>query len=321
MGIFSGSLGTLIGGGAGFLVGGPMGAAIGASIGSGLDQANAADEAAKLQQRGTTAGIAEQRRQFDITNQQLQPFLQAATGSGGALNQLMAGIDQAPQVPNLPGVSTQAPQLTPFQFDPTNAMNNPAIQFQMQQGQQQIDRIAGRNRGLGSGQRLVAAQEFGQGLASQALGEEFNRQMAQNQSANQVGLQNFGINRELEDTGINRLLQQYGLTSDAYNQRLNRLSGIVDVGRGTGTALGQMGQQSSGNIANLMQAGSSAAAAGRLGQTNALLGGLQQGLGLYAMSGGFGGGSPAYSLNAPQGGTLGYNSGGYGGTGMGVWYQ
>lgn len=248
----------------------------------------AAAEAAGIVGRGTEAGIAEQRRQFDITQQNLQPFLQAATGTpifedvpgrgigrfnrggrrqigteGGALQALQAGIEEAP----LP------PELQQFQFDPQQALNNPALQFQREQGEQQLDRLSGLNRNLGSGQRLIGAQQFGQGLASQFLGEEFNRQ------------------RTLSQDERTRQLQQFGLASGRFNERLNRLSGFVDVGRGTGTALGQLGGQSASNISNLIQSGAGANAAAALQQSAGINNLIGQGIGAagLALGGGFGG--------------------------------
>lgn len=251
----------------------------GAMLGGALLGADASKDAAQMQSDQNYLAMQEQRRQYDLTRQDLSPFLQAATGQGGALNRLIAGIDQAPGIPTI----------GQFQFDPRQALQNPALQFQMEQGQQQMDRVAGKNRLLGSGQRLIEAQKFGQGLASQGIADEYQRQLGMSQ----------------ENT--NRLMQQYGLQSNDYNQRLNRLAGIVDVGRGTGSALGAMGGQTAGNISNLMQNTGQAQAQGRIGQANAYSNMLGQGAMLYGMSGGFGGGGGWQS---------GSTAGGYGGTGM-----
>lgn len=244
----------------------------GASLIGGVMQADAAGDAAQMQADSNYRAMQEQARQYDLTRQDLSPFLNAATGQNGALNQLMAGINQAPGLPTI----------NQFEFDPRQALNNPALQFQQEMGQQQMDRIAGKNRLLGSGQRLIEAQKFGQGLASQGIGDEYQRQLGMSQENN------------------NRLLQNYGLQSNDYNQRLNRLAGIVDVGRGTGTALGQMGGQSASNISNLMQNTGQANAAGRIGEANAYSNMLGQGAALYGMSGGFG--SP--SMNASYSGGI-----------------
>lgn len=327
MGGLSDFVGTIGGGAVGFLVGGPTGAAIGAGIGSGLDTANAAGDAAALAAGGAQAGLGETRRQFNVTQQNLQPFLEAATGTptfeeretgrfraftpeeaqaaraasttgligpgvpiteriqtgteGGALQQFIQGIDQAPQAPTIQQFQGGAPQLE--QFDINKALESPLLKFRQQMGEQQQDRLAGKNRLLGSGQRLIEGQKFGQGLASQAVGEEFNRQ----QLANQAALQQQDVDVGANQLQNQQLLQQFGLGQDAFNQRLNRLAGLVDVGRGAGSTLAQAGQAQAGNVSNLLQAQAQAQAAGRLGQTQGILGGLQQGVGLAAATGAF----------------------------------
>lgn len=340
----------------------------GAALGGAILGADAAGDAAQMQADSNWRAIQEQQRQYDLNRQDLSPFLNAATGRNGALNQLMSGINQPQKIPNLPGAYTNVPQLQQFSgapqlqqfggqavsapgleqfsFDPSKALDSPAMQFQMEMGQQQLDRVAGKNRLLGSGQRLIEAQKFGQGLASQSLGEEFQRQLTQNQQRNntagqqfsmagqslgqgmdinnmnnqirqqgfgnqsnvnqmnnQVAQSQYGMNAGANDAQTNRLLQQYGLTNDSYNQRLNRLAGIVDVGRGTGTAMAQMGGQTAGNIANLMQNTGQAQANGRIGEANAYSNLLQQGAMMYGMSGGFGGSSmnANYSGGIPVG--------------------
>lgn len=53
--------------------------------------------------------------------------------------------------------------------------SNPAYQFQLKQGQQALDRSAAA-RGMGySGAQMKAAQQFGQGLASQEYDKQYNR--------------------------------------------------------------------------------------------------------------------------------------------------
>ena len=53
--------------------------------------------------------------------------------------------------------------------------NNPAYQFQLKQGQQALDRSSAA-RGMGySGAQMKAAQDYGQGMASQQYDKEYNR--------------------------------------------------------------------------------------------------------------------------------------------------
>ena len=63
--------------------------------------------------------------------------------------------------------------------------NNPQYQFLLKQGQQALDRSAAA-RGMGySGAQLKAAQQFGQGLASQQYDKEYDR--TSYKQTNQVG--------------------------------------------------------------------------------------------------------------------------------------
>jgi len=202
-----------------------------------LTGAQASKDAAAASAAGSQAGIEEQRRQFDLTRADLLPFLEQATGKGGALDKFVAGIDQAPG----------APQLQDFQFDPNTVLDNPEFQFIRDQGNIALDRQAGKNRRLGSGQRLIDAQNFGQGLATRFIDNEFNRGLTLNNQTN------------------NRLLQQQGLDLQNFNDRMNRLAGLVDVGRGTGGTLAQAGQGTSNAVSSLLQSQGDARAAGILG--------------------------------------------------------
>jgi len=291
--------------------------------------------AQRSQEQGQQRAINAQDAQSAQSRADFSPFLQAATGGNrGALNQLIEGIDQAPVAPQIdqfnlkavPSVEIQqfgqgnqlqqfnpgAPLLQDFNFDPSQALNNPALQFQKEQGEIQLDRIAGKNRKLNSGQRLIDAVEFGQGLASQSLGDEFNRQLTINDQNNQVAQQGFvnqgtinqlknritGQNNQIDqnntalrNSGLvqqqsldrknlsdtlnlsnvnqNRLLQQFGLEDARFNNRLDRLSGIVNVGAGAGSALSNAGSNSANNISNnILQSQGATQAAGQIGRSN-----------------------------------------------------
>jgi hypothetical protein len=137
----------------------PVGAVVGgiASIGSSILGADAAKKGAKAQARAADAATAEQRRQFDLINQQNAPYREAGTA---ALNQLMG----------LYGLNGQPADYSAFE-------NSPDYQFALQQGQQATERSAAARGLLGSGNTLAAAQQYGQGLASQQLGNYRNSLM------------------------------------------------------------------------------------------------------------------------------------------------
>ena len=76
------AIGAGIGYGAvGTLAGAAIGAGVGGMIGGGMNQANAAENASNLQYQGTQAAIAEQRRMFDILNEQNKPYREAGYGA------------------------------------------------------------------------------------------------------------------------------------------------------------------------------------------------------------------------------------------------
>ena len=264
-----------------------------------------AEDAAVAQRDAQFLGQQEQTRQFNISNANFQPYNQAGYT---ALNQLMSGINSAPGVPNLPGYNVQtpnlnqfggqavaaptlqsAPTLEQFQFDPSQITNDPGYQFQLEQGNQALSRQAGKSGLLNSGQRMIAAQQFGQGLASTAVNDAFNRQLSTNQqrnslmtqqqglanqtalsqfglgsqnlgqqidinnSRNQTATNQYGMNNQGYQNNVNQLLQQYSLNQGNYNDRLNRLAGVVNVGSGAGENIANLGQNYANNMSQTYQ--------------------------------------------------------------------
>lgn len=109
-------------------------------------------QAAELQAKAMREGIAEQRRQFDITQQQLQPF-QAAEVE--ALNQQRA----------LMGLGGQAAQQQAMAM----LQESPGQKFIRQRQQKALLRGAAATGGLGGGNVLTALQEQAAGFAQQDL--------------------------------------------------------------------------------------------------------------------------------------------------------
>jgi len=128
--------------------------------------------------------------------------------------------------------------------------NNPAYQFQLKQGQQALDRSSAA-RGMGaSGAQMKAAQEYGQGLASQQYDKEYNRATSE-----------FG-------DYYNRLasLAQGGqqAVSTLGSQGSNYASGASNT-------LGSLG----GYLQNNLGQAANARASGYIGKANAINGGIQ----------------------------------------------
>jgi len=129
--------------------------------------------------------------------------------------------------------------------------SNPQYQFLLKQGQNQLDRN-NASSGMGySGSQLKAAQQFGQGLASQQYDKEYDRARGE-----------FG---------------------DYYN----RLASLASGGQQTAQSLGGMGSNYatgasntlgnlSGYLQNNLGQAANARASGYIGGANAITGGLQQ---------------------------------------------
>lgn len=67
---------------------------------------------------------------------------------------------------------------------PQNFNQSDAYKWNFEQGREAVNRTAAAKRMLGSGNRLSELTKFGQGLASQEYGNEFNRQLAAKQLEN-----------------------------------------------------------------------------------------------------------------------------------------
>jgi len=91
---------------AGTLTGAAIGAGVGGMIGGGMNQAKTAEQAANLQYQGTQAGIAEQRRMFDILNEQGKPYREAGYGALTKINEMLPTLTKpitAADISNMPG--------------------------------------------------------------------------------------------------------------------------------------------------------------------------------------------------------------------------
>jgi hypothetical protein len=124
----------------------------------------------------------------------------------------------------------------PFDYNAMTA--DPGYGFRLSEGQKSLDRAAAARGGLISGSALKAATRYGQDMGSQEYTNAFNRYQTER------------------------------------NAQLNPLQSLAGVGQTTATNLGTMGAQNAANVGNLMTSGAAASAAGRVGEANALTGGL-----------------------------------------------
>jgi hypothetical protein len=155
-------------------------AIIGGSIISGVLGSKAAKKSAKANERGQERGIAEQRRQFDITQGNLQPFQEAGQKAIGSQQDLLG----------LNGVEAQQAAFAAMQ-------DSPGQQFLRDRAQKNLLRNSSAIGGLGGGNVRSALVEQGVGFAQQDLQNQFGRlgQLAgQGQSA-ATSIGQFGQNK------------------------------------------------------------------------------------------------------------------------------
>lgn len=193
-----------------------MGFAIGgAALAGALISSNASSDAANTQANAANNATNVMQNQNNLSRQDMQPWLQSGRNALGQLNQ---------QLPDL----TRNFSLADFQQDPS-------YQFNLQQGQQAIERsAAARGGGIGGGATTASLMDYSQGLAGQQYQNAFN---------------NFNTNQ---------------------TNRFNRLASVAGVGQQAATTLGNQGAQAAAGIGQNMMGAGNAQAAGQVAGANAI---------------------------------------------------
>jgi len=114
--------------------------------------------AGEIQERGARRGITEQRRQFDITQEQLAPFREAG----------ISALEQQQQFLGLLGPEQQQVAFEQFQ-------ESPGQKFLRERQEQSLIRNQTALGGIGGGNIRTALQEQAVGIAGTQLGEFQNR--------------------------------------------------------------------------------------------------------------------------------------------------
>lgn len=251
-------------GGGSSIIGGLLGGS--ASKSAAKTQANAAEYVANLQQQ-----------QFNQTQANEQPWLQAG---GTALSDLMQGLQ--------PGGTFSTPYSGTFTPpDPSLAavQTTPGYEFTKQQGEQAILNAQSASGGAFTGATAKNLDVFNQNLADTTY-------------------------QSLYQQEFNNALNTYNTQFNSYNTNqsnlYNKLASVSGLGQTTATQLGQIGSQAINSIGNTITGGASATAAGQIGAANAYAGALG-GVGSAAsgytnglllqqlMGGGYGGNIPNYN--------------------------
>lgn len=201
--------------------------------------ADAASDAANVQSAGYDAAIAEQRRQFDINQETLSPFIDAGTD---ALTQELAYL-------GLAGADAQQQAYDDFLLSPNQ-------QFLQQQGEQAITRNAAATGGLQGGNVLKELQTYGQGTASQALSEQLNR-LASLRGGSQTAATNLSsFGTSMSNNVANSLIGQSEANASGILGAQQANAGLAETAIGLGsmffsdrrlkTAIVKIGELSSG---------------------------------------------------------------------------
>jgi hypothetical protein len=244
----------------------------------------AASGAAGVQERAAQAGIAETRRQFDITTGQLTEAEQ--------LNRQLLEEGRISSIEALErGGREQAAQLSPFAEAGVSALGrqqallglgtpeeqeaafasfseSPGQRFIRERAERSVTRNASTIGGVGGGNVRAALTELGAGFAAQDFSNQFNR-LGQIRTSGQQAAGDIGSGRL--STGQNIASTQFGA---------RQLTGASAIN--TAARQGQFGQQAASNISNLTQSGSQARASGILGSQQAKQEGQQQSLEIAA---------------------------------------
>lgn len=191
------------------IVAGAAVSVVGGAI-AGNQQKKAAQGAANAQMEGQQLSIAEQQRQFDLTRQDLQPWMQAGQGALGQMQALNSG-------------------------DFSSFTQSPDYQFALEQGLQGLDRSAAARGSLNTGGHSADVMGYAQGLATQNYGNFYNRLagLANVGQTTATGLGQFGAN------AANNIGNAYGnignARASAYQARGDANSQLTGMAAGIGS--------------------------------------------------------------------------------------
>lgn len=232
-------------------VGGAAASAIGAS-----KQASAANNATITEAQEAQNALEEQTREFNVNQTNEAPFL--ATGTQ-AVNELGA-------LTSTPGQGLLTPWTGSFTAPTADqAAQTPGYQFELTQGEQQLQNSAAANGSLLTGGTAKAINDYAQGTASSNYQQTFTNALTQYQTA-------------------------YNTFQNNQANTFNRLSTESGGGQTVAAELGQAGQAAASDVGNIdvnlgsqigqnLQNSAAATASGYVGGANALTGGLNSAIG------------------------------------------
>jgi hypothetical protein len=258
-----------------------IGDAIGSVVGgiTGTNQAaRGAQRAADIQFQASTAGIDEQRRQFDQLVQVLSPYVQAGVPAIGRLSPYeQAGAGQLGNLGQIAGAGMNALQmqqalagmLGPEAQQQAISMveQSPEMAAMVQQGENALLQQASATGGLRGGNVQAALAQFRPQVLSQLINQQYSRL---------GGLTDLGSN-------VAQNLVSGGQTAT---------QNIAQLGQASAAQQGVSGLQSAQQVSNLLTQGGQAQAGGALAagqRTQQAMGSLFSGLGAFSGMGGVSG--------------------------------
>jgi len=227
-------------------------------------------KAGKAQEKTALAGVEEQRRQFDLTREDAQPFI--STGVD-ALNQqrILLGLGAFP---------AQQPASQPSQnLMLSGGFDSGSFDFSgfgEPRAPVTIDGATGQVE-----QPLSALEQQQQAFAAfgESPGQRFIRDRAQKnllRNASAIGgLGGGNIRSALVEQGV-------GFAAQDFNNQLNRLAGLSGSGQVAQQGIGALGAQTAGNIQQGLLAAGQAKASGILGQAQGRREGIGQTVQLFS---------------------------------------
>lgn len=205
-------------------------------------QSAASDRAAELQAQSGREAIDFQRETLRQQQQNQQPWIDAGTGALRTIGDITSA----------PGYAWNETFTPP---KPEDVLNDPAIKFQLAQGQRALDQYL-RSKGKAMGGKAVKeVTSYGQGVAAQGYKDLYSRAADEYNTRYNT----FANERSAE---LNPQFSLAGLGQTATNQLGSNLGT-------TGGNVADIGMQTAQQVANQQTAGANARASGYVGSANA----------------------------------------------------
>ena len=147
-----------------------------------------------------------------------------------------------------PEMYKESPLYTPMVRNLAELQATPGYQFQLEQGQKQLDQSAAARGGLLSGAQMQAAQQFGQKQAATGFQDAWQR--AQNAYLNAFNVYNQGQAAQRAGAG-----QQANILGDITKTGYNAAMGPASVAQGMFQPMAQSNLATGENMANIGMAG------------------------------------------------------------------